>query len=311
MLSNLSFTGMEVLLGFVLLAVAVLGVIALGRYRLAHLSVQGLKAGHSNDATSYEIGSRTKYPEADVFRNSSLFFKMGLVVVLGLMVLAFNWTQFEEKVAIPDGAMEMEYDIAMEAPPKTSEPPPPPPPPPPVIEEVPNDVVLDVDQDVFTDQSADANTAVSDAPVALNKPTAAPPPPPPPPPPAMKVKEIFKVVEDMPRFPGCEAMASVDEKKACSQEQLLAFIYKNIKYPPMARDNNVEGTVVVRFVVTETGAIEDAEVLRDIGAGCGEEALRVVNLMNDLPERWTPGKQRGRSVPVYFNLPVKFVLKMG
>lgn len=311
MLMNLTFTGMEVLLGLVLLAIIVLGAIAIGKYRLAHLSMQSLKAAHLNDATAYDIGSRTKYPEADVFRNSGLFFQLGLAVVLGFLVLAFNWTQFEEKVNIPEGAMEMEFDIAMDAPPQTNEPPPPPPPPPPTIEEVPNDVVLDVDQGSFTDQSADANTAVSNAPVALNtKPTAAPPPPPPPPP-TIQVKEIFKVVEEMPRFPGCETMASVDEKKACAQEQLLAFIYKNIKYPAIARDNNVEGTVVVRFVVTEKGTIEGAEILRDIGAGCGEEAMRVVNLMNDLPDRWTPGKQRGRNVPVYFNLPVKFVLKVG
>lgn len=125
MLTNLSFTGMEVLLGLVSLAVVVLGAIAVGKYRLAHLSVQSLKAAHLNDTTAYDIGSRTKYPEADVFRNSSLFFKLGLAVVLGFLVLAFNWTQFEEKVNIPEGAMEMEYDIAMDAPPQTNDPPPP------------------------------------------------------------------------------------------------------------------------------------------------------------------------------------------
>ena len=112
----------------------------------------------------------------------------------------------------------------------------------------------------------------------------------------------------MPRFPGCETMATVNEKKACAQEKLLAFIYANIKYHSIARENNVEGTVVVRFVVADDGTIEDAEVVREIGAGCGAEALRVVKMMNDLPERWTPGMQRGRKVPVYFNMPVKFVL---
>ncbi|MEL6973558.1 MAG: energy transducer TonB [Bacteroidota bacterium] len=72
----------------------------------------------------------------------------------------------------------------------------------------------------------------------------------------------------------------------------------------------MQGTAVVRFVVIEEGAIESGEILRDIGGDCGKEALRVVNLMNEMPERWVPGKQRGRKVPVYFNLPVKFVLKV-
>jgi len=223
--------------------------------------------------------------------------------------LAFNWTQFEEDVVIPEGALEMQFDIAMEAPPQTATPPPPPPPPPPVIEEVPDNVILDEDQTAFTDQSADANTALVYTPPAVTT-TAAPPPPPPPPPPPIAVKEIFKVVEDMPRFPGCEDLGTVAEKKACAQKELLAFVYANIKYPSIARENSVEGTVVVRFVVTENGTIEDAEIIRDIGAGCGAEALRVVKLMNDLPERWTPGMQRGRKVPVYFNLPVKFMLEV-
>ncbi|MEZ4986595.1 MAG: energy transducer TonB [Saprospiraceae bacterium] len=310
MLTNLNFTSTEVMAGLLLLFAVVGIAILYGRYRLGQYAEKDLKALHANDTKAYTISNRSKYPEVDVFRNSGVFFKLGLVIVLGVVVLASNWTQFKEDVVIPEGAMEMEFDIAMEAPPQTSTPPPPPPPPPPVIQEVPDDVVLADDQDVFTDQSADANMSVTNTPVAAVKAAAPPPPPPPPPPPAIVVKEIFKVVEEMPRFPGCETVGTMDEKKACAQEKLLEFIYANIKYPAIARDNNVQGTVVVRFVVTEDGKIEGAEVVRDIGAGCGEEALRVVNLMNTLADRWTPGMQRGRKVPVYFNLPVKFILKV-
>lgn len=111
----------------------------------------------------------------------------------------------------------------------------------------------------------------------------------------------------MPRFKSseCESKGSKDEVKACAQQKMLEFIYKNIKYPPIARENGVEGTVVIRFVVDETGKVKEPEILRDIGAGCGAEAMRVVNMM---PE-WRPGQQRGRKVPVYFNLPVKFKLE--
>lgn len=114
----------------------------------------------------------------------------------------------------------------------------------------------------------------------------------------------------MPRFPGCENEAGDNNaKKACADKKMLEFIYKNIKYPAIARENGVEGTCVIRFVVEKDGSIKDPQIVRDIGAGCGDESLRVVQLMNTMGEKWTPGKQRGRSVRVQFNLPVKFKLE--
>jgi protein TonB len=169
-----------------------------------------------------------------------------------------------------------------------------------VIEEVPEEEIEEEDQDLFQDQSIEEQTVV-EAPVVEE----APPPPPPPPPPKPKVEEIFKVVEDMPRYPGCEDISDKDERKMCAQQKMLEFIYKNIKYPAIARENGIEGTVVVSFVVEKDGSITDARVVRDIGAQCGDEALRVVN---DMP-KWVPGKQRGRAVRVQFNLPVKFKLE--
>jgi protein TonB len=111
----------------------------------------------------------------------------------------------------------------------------------------------------------------------------------------------------MPRFLSaeCESKGSKEEIKQCAQGEMLKFIYKNIKYPPIARENGVEGTVVIRFVVDKNGNVKEPEILRDIKAGCGAEAMRVVNMM----PKWKPGQQRGRKVPVYFNLPVKFKLE--
>ena len=130
------------------------------------------------------------------------------------------------------------------------------------------------------------------------------------PPPEPEVEEIFKVVEQMPRFPGYESEAGDNRaKKACADKKMLEFIYKNIKYPAIARENGVEGTVVIQFVVEKDGSISGARTVRDIGAQCGSEALRVVNLMNSQGKKWTPGKQRGKSVKVQFNLPVKFRLE--
>lgn len=110
--------------------------------------------------------------------------------------------------------------------------------------------------------------------------------------PAEKPDEVFKVVEQQPQYPDGEAA-------------MLKFIYDNIKYPAVARDNGVEGTVYVRFVVEKDGSITDVQVVRDIGGGCGEEAMRVVKKF----PKWNPGKQRGRPVRVQFNLPVKFKLE--
>ena len=114
----------------------------------------------------------------------------------------------------------------------------------------------------------------------------------------------------MPRFPGCEGMSGSDkEKEECAKEKMLQYIYKNLKYPAIARENGVEGMCVIQFVVGKDGSVQEANIVRDIGAGCGESALKVVNNMNNLPEKWTPGKQRGRSVKVFYTLPVRFKLE--
>lgn len=309
MLSNLSFTGLEVFLGvIIIIALGLIGLFIGKRLLKTHTAIQ-LKDMHDNDSILNRIKNRTKYPEVDVFRFGGTFWRLGLVMTLALAVVSFNWTIIDDTVIIPDDAMELDFDLEMETPPATSTPPPPPPPPPPVIEEVPDDVILEDDESTFADQSVDANTIVNEPPPVVATTNA--PPPPPPPPPALEVKEIFKIVEEMPRFPGCEDLGSNAEKKKCAQAELLKFVYANIKYPPHARENNVTGTVVVRFVVDENGRVGQEEILRDIGAGCGDEALRIIKLMSDLPERWTPGKQRGRNVKVYFTFPVKFKILTG
>jgi protein TonB len=98
----------------------------------------------------------------------------------------------------------------------------------------------------------------------------------------------LKYVEQMPSFDG----------------DLHTFLGKHLKYPPQARDNDVRGRVIVQFVVNEDGTVSGAQVLRGIGGGCDEEALRVVRSMPP----WKAGKQNGRPVKVYMTLPILFVL---
>lgn len=297
---DFSVTGSSLGIAFGVTVLLVVGLIFVIKSVFAGKSGQNLSKKYEKGAEKSVLDVRNKYPEVDVFQFSNTFFNFGLVVAIGLTVLAFGWTTYEEVVFIPDGALELDDEIEIE-PPRTAEPPPPPPPPPPpVIQEVPEELIEEEEQVEFADQSIEETTIV-DAP----KVEAAPPPPPPPPPPQPKVEEIFKVVEDMPRFPGCEDISNKDERKKCAEQKMLEYIYKNIKYPAIARENGVEGTVVITFVVETNGTITAAQIARDIGAQCGQEALRVVE---DMP-KWIPGKQRGRSVRVQFNLPVKFKLE--
>lgn len=308
-----SFTNQEFLLLAGGIAVAIAMMIFLFRRHYGKLSATGsLSDKHSAARNTAAWDVQKKYPEVDVFRWSGIFFRVSLVAVLALLIGAFNLTTYDRSGLIPTGALDMgDLDIELEVPRSAEATPPPPPPPPPVIQEVPNETILESDDVEFVDNSVEANESIdAPAPVADKRSEnkhAAPPPPPPPAEP--EAEEIFKVVEEMPRFPGCEDLASTDERKACADKKMLQFIYDNIQYPSIARENGIEGTVVVRFVVEADGSIKNAEVVRDIGGRCGEEAMRVVSLMNAMPQKWTPGRQRGKPVRVWFNLPVKFILE--
>ncbi len=105
-------------------------------------------------------------------------------------------------------------------------------------------------------------------------------------------QEIFKIVEEMPSFPGGE-------------QKLMEFVSKNIKYPQIARETGIQGRVFVNFVVEPDGSVSNVSVLRGIGGGCDEEAMRVVKSM----PKWKPGKQRGKAVRVQYMLPVNFRLQ--
>jgi protein TonB len=118
-------------------------------------------------------------------------------------------------------------------------------------------------------------------------------PAPEPAPEPVKEPEIFDRAEVMPGYPG-------------GAIELMKFLNKNIKYPSLARENGLEGKVIVKFYVDTDGTVRDPQVLKDgAGGGCGDEAIRVVKSM----PKWTPGSQRGKSVKVYYTLPVTFKLQ--
>ena len=252
------------------------------------------------------LQGRSKYPAVDVLRKSGTVFNIGLITSLLLTVLAFSWTNFEDEIFIPDDALEMEEDIEVE-PPRTAEPPPPPPPPPPpVIEEVPEEEIEEEEEPVFVDQDIEEDEEVEVEEVEEEEIVEEEPE-------VEEVEEepeeetIFKVVEDMPRFPGCEdkGLSDKNELKKCAEEQMLKFIYGNIKYPAIARENGIEGKAILQFVVEKDGSVTGIKVLREPGGGCGKEADRVVKMM----PKWIPGRQRGQPVKVQYTLPVRFKLE--
>lgn len=125
-----------------------------------------------------------------------------------------------------------------------------------------------------------------------------------------KDDEEFKVVESMPRFPGCEKMnVSDEEKEKCAQESMLQFVYKNLRYPSEARENNIEGMVVSQFTILKNGDIGQARITRDIGSRCGNAVLWIINRMNYTCDTWVPGQQRGKPVKVFYTFPVRFKLE--
>jgi protein TonB len=161
-------------------------------------------------------------------------------------------------------------------PPSATPPPPPPPPPAPstVLEIVDDEEEIEETEQVI--EEPDEETVVEA----------------PPPPEEEETDEIFTIVEDMPTFPGGETA-------------LFKFLANEIKYPQMAVDAGISGTVYVNFVVDKDGKVKNAKIARGIHAACDKEALRVVNSM----PAWKPGKQRGKPVKVSYNLPIKFTLQ--
>lgn len=107
-----------------------------------------------------------------------------------------------------------------------------------------------------------------------------------------ETSEVFTIVEEMPEFPG-------------GNDKLMTYISKRIQYPDLARENNIQGRVFVEFVINKDGSVSNTKVLRGIGGGCDQEALKAVN---SLP-KWKPGTQRGKPVRTRYVLPISFNLR--
>ncbi|MCF8228271.1 MAG: TonB family protein [Bacteroidales bacterium] len=220
-----------------------------------------------------------KSKKADLENKKTIFIQIGLIIALGVVLLAFEWKTYEKKEVMEFQREDVELVQEEIIQTKQEVKPPPPPPPKQVtqIEIVEDDV--EIEDEIEIDVEADMETEVEEyVPVFEEE--------------EVEEAEIFTVVESMPEFPG-------------GQTSLFQYLQKNIEYPEIAKESGIQGRVFVTFVVEKDGSVTDVRVLRGIGGGCDEEAVRVVKSM----PKWNPGKQRGKPVRVQFNLPVKFTLQ--
>jgi protein TonB len=226
-----------------------------------------------------------KSVKADLENKRMIFREIGLIAALLVVFVAFNLkTNTKENSSLD---YTYETDIAEEIIPVTvQETKPPPPAPPPMqttkITIVDNDVEIDdeIDLNVEIDQETAVEEYVPYVPVEEEEEEV------------IESDQIFVVVESMPEFPG-------------GYGALMEYLQQNLKYPSIAKEMGIKGRVFLSFVVEIDGSVTDVRVLRGIGGGCDEEAVRVVEKM----PKWKPGLQRNRPVRVQFNLPVKFTLQ--
>jgi periplasmic protein TonB len=224
-----------------------------------------------------------KSSKADLENKKNIFLMLGLVVALGIVLLAFEWTS-KPSSASSLGKMQVQ-EVEEEIIPITRQEEVKPPPPPAaktieVLNIVADNVKIDEELNI-EDTEADDQTLIDVAPVIQTT--------------AEKEEEeaqVFFIVEEMPEFPGGELA-------------LRTYIANSIKYPVIAQENGIQGKVYVTFVVDRDGGISNAKIARGVDASLDKEALRVVN---SLP-KWKPGKQRGKPVRVSYTVPINFVLQ--
>ena len=222
-----------------------------------------------------------KSPKANLENKKLMFIQIGMIISLLVAWLAFEHKSYDKReidpsllnreVVIDEEMVEItkqeeQKPQPVEMPKQTTQ-----------LEIVQDDVEV---EDIEINADVDQNEVIEDyVPVEVEEED-------------VSEQEIFQIVEEMPAYPGGE-------------QKLMEYVAKNIKYPQIARETGIQGRVFVSFVVEPDGSVSNVKVLRGIGGGCDEEAMRVVK---SLP-KWKPGKQRGKAVRVSYMLPVNFKLQ--
>lgn len=223
-----------------------------------------------------------KSKKADLERNKGIYIQIGLVLVLSLVLIAFEWTSKPPKEDSDKLVSDTSFEVEEMQITRREEPPQEPPPQQRVAEIlniVEDDVELTDDFDFNVEADASTEFRFHGFTDDVEE---------------FKEEEVFYIVEEMPTFNGGDPAT-----------EFRKYIQQNLRYPEIAAENDISGRVIVQFAVNSQGRIVDAIVLMGVDPSLDREALRVVN--SSPP--WKPGKQRGKAVKVLFTFPINFVLQ--
>ena len=264
-------------MGIILLAFIfclVLLVIAL-KFIMDYVSERGFSKITEEEKTSTLA---KKYSHIKLENYSRMFTQIGLAFTLAFVLWSFNYKSYDDGDLVDLGQVDDDFEDIMEIPPTEQPPPPPPKIELPKIIEIPDEEEIEEEIEVDLDVEITEETVIEDI-VFEEAPEEE------------VADEIFDIVEDQPAPPG--GMAA-----------FYKYVGKEMKYPNQARRMGIEGKVFVQFVVDKAGRLTEVRSIKGIGAGCDEEAVRVIK---NAPQ-WKPGKQRGRPVKVRMILPITFKL---
>ncbi len=224
-----------------------------------------------------------KNPALDYTHLRPMFLSIGLATSMLMVTTVFEWKSYENNELVElAAAMTDQYEDVLEIPPTNQPPPPPPKIIQPEIVAVADDIEID-DLEISLDIEIKESTVIEprDYSTKIEEPEEE------------VVDEIFVIVENFPEPVG-------------GMMAFYEYVQKNMDYPNRARNMSVEGKVFVQFIVFPDGSLRNIKAIKGIGAGCDEEAVRVIK---ESPVEWLPGKQRGVPVKVKMVLPITFKLK--
>lgn len=216
-----------------------------------------------------------KAPQKDLERKKAIFLQIGLIITLSLVLIAFEWSSSDVRVDFlpgieDDGIIEEVVPITVHKEKLEM--------PKPVFDVL---IITDSDDfpepDLFIPDTEDTNIDLTNYTIKVEE---------------EKREDIFVNVEEMPEFPG-------------GNNGLLKYLASSVKYPEIARINNVQGKVYVSFVINKKGEVTHVAIARGVDSNLDREALRVVNSM----PLWKPGRQNNENVNVSYTVPINFVLK--
>lgn len=219
-----------------------------------------------------------KTESADLTKKSGFFLSIGLVITMAFTVTAFEWKQYDEGLVDLSGKNMNTFEETMEVPPTDIPPPPPPVVQTPQVVEVPDEEEIKDEIKINLDVEVTDATKIEQIVIQAEQPKE-------------ETDEIFNIVEESAAPKG--GMAA-----------FYKFVSDKIKYPPQARRMGIEGRVFVEFVILKDGTLSEVRAIKGIGAGCDEEAVRIVQSA----PAWNPGKQRGKPVRQRYTLPIIFKL---